>query len=244
MKLTGLITVFIQIFDVARTNSYLMADVIQAISQNHHFGHYIVMTTNEKLDKIFRESSAKILHSQLRFSMMAYIPIDENGNFTESIKSCSNDHVKCLKIFDGFTKAKRKRFLDVSILFYWQVKKCVLHSAFIFFQLSREINFGGRHVWLLFLDGKISLEKYLNSFMLPFNSQLILALVQNTGLVRFIAPYRVSENSPLRLSDVGRWTKKDGLNLSTVDVASTRKDLEGFQLRAGTLEVCCSAVFS
>lgn len=81
------------------------------------------------------------------------------------------------------------------------------------------------------------MEEYIAKLVLPFNVQFIVALINNLEWIEFKAPYRVGQNFPLRIQNLGNWTKRDGLHLPTVGVARTRRDFEGKHFRAGTLHV-------
>lgn len=104
-------------------------------------------------------------------------------------------------------------------------------------KISEKFIPGDQDVWLLFLDENLRLEEYLETLMLPFNVQLILALTDSSNRIWFKAPYRVSKKHPLRIQDVGHWSSEKGLNLSVISVAFMRNDMEGYFFTAGTIDV-------
>lgn len=120
MKLTILLLmIVIEHFSYSNSNIKTMVEVVQAISQVHHFGYYLFIRSEEESHKLTRENSLKTLHSQLKFFTIIDVCIDEVEEYVKRIKSGaklrrSNVEMKSLIVFSGHNEFGRKKFADVS----------------------------------------------------------------------------------------------------------------------------------
>ncbi|KAL0269927.1 UNVERIFIED_CONTAM: hypothetical protein PYX00_007508 [Menopon gallinae] len=89
-------------------------------------------------------------------------------------------------------------------------------------------------LWLLIMNK--SIPEYLAEVNLQFDVELIIGQVKNKDLVEFQEAYRVDRDYPLRISQFGKWTRSNGLDIPTNHLYERRTDLEGKLLKVGSIE--------
>lgn len=93
----------------------------------------------------------------------------------------------------------------------------------------------GNSLWLVALNS--SIHQFFADAKVPFNTELIIAIMNGAEKVELKEVYRVDDSYPLRINDVGYWTEEDGLCILKGNLYSRRSDLEGKVLKTGSIEV-------
>jgi hypothetical protein len=94
-------------------------------------------------------------------------------------------------------------------------------------------------IWLLFLDANTSLEHFFTDINIPFDCQFLVAQPQRDQVVVMTEVYRVSPTLPLQTYRFGNWTAGRGLTWPSQDLYERRNNLQGYELKAGILQVKC-----
>lgn len=89
---------------------------------------------------------------------------------------------------------------------------------------------------MLFLDTNSVPKEFFADIDVPFDCEFLVVL-QEDGRITLTEVYRVSPTNPLQARLFGNWTADRRLIGSTAGFYERRKNLEGLELKTGTVEV-------
>lgn len=101
-------------------------------------------------------------------------------------------------------------------------------------QLSKKIPVQGS-VWILFINSPI--PDFFQSANLPFDIEMIVAEVKSASEIDMYEVYRVRHDYPLNVKKYGLWRLNMGLSAASESVYRRRNNLEGVEVKTGSIEV-------
>lgn len=113
-------------------------------------------------------------------------------------------------------------------------KKKFTHRKNPSLQISQNVRMA-ESLWVIIMNRSVS--EYLAEVHLQFDVELIVGQVKSRDLVVFQEAYRVDNDYPLRISQFGKWTRSNGLDIPANHLYERRSDLEGKLLKVGSIEV-------
>lgn len=100
--------------------------------------------------------------------------------------------------------------------------------------------------WLIFTPFEEGPEEYLRDVNVPFNAEFFMTALQVVGERNIYLKrcYRVSEDYPLRVSELAVWEPiSNEFTIADEFVYKTRNNLEGLPIKVSSKDVSIKAIF-
>jgi hypothetical protein len=105
----------------------------------------------------------------------------------------------------------------------------------LFFQITAGLT-GTKARWMLFMQDKRTVEEVLGKVNIPPDCEFLVAQSSEKH-VQLMEVYRVHHSFPLKVHEVGNWSKANGLQWDTTALYKRRNNLHGLAFRATVSEV-------
>lgn len=116
MKFKLLLFIFLKFADGSddsEADINVMIRVVEEILQEHHFGFYMLVNTNESTNQLFYERLLKRAKNSIEYSSILHIHIEQYQEYVDKFYD-DFSRIRCLKIINGKSEILRRKFRDVS----------------------------------------------------------------------------------------------------------------------------------